>query len=681
MSSYEEPIDPQLIEQTKRQIQTLVSEIAQLTKQNIAPGEFYSEFLNRVVTALAAVGGAVWTTTDGGPLSLQYQINIQQTNLPQNEENQKRHGQLIYKAFSSGEGILVPPHSGFGEGEAGNPTDFLLVIAPLRTDLESVGLIEIFQRSEAAPQVQQGYLRFLAQMCELAADYLKSHQLRHYSDRQVLWARLEDFTRAVHASLEPVETAYTIANEGRRLIECDRVSVALRKGNHCKIESVSGQDVFDKRSNTIRLLGRLASAVVATGDPVWYTGDTQDMAPQVEEAVQEYVDEAHSKMIAVLPLGRPKPDQEIDAADRDDAEAPIGALIIEQIEDNRVAPSLSQRVDVVCRHSSTALANAMEHQNLFLMPVWRAIGKSRFLVRARTLPKTISISLAVLIAIVLMIVLPWSFELHSKGTLEPIDRRDIFAGVDGVVCEIPKEIEQGAVVRKGDLLIRLRNTDLEVNQADIEGQKITAREHVNAIQHLLQVANRSEDKSRLYGELAEAKQKLQSLESQTELFKIKMAELEVRSPIDGQVVTWDLHNRLMLRPVQKGQLLLRVANPGGDWHLELHMAEDRMGHIARAELLANVKEKKLPVTYILATEPGSPHQGEVVEIQRSAEVRGEEGNTVLIKVSMNKGDVAEADLLPGASVSAKVYCGSRSLGYVLFHDLIAFVQSRILFRL
>ena len=34
-------------------------------------------------------------------------------------------------------------------------------------------------------------------------------------------------------SWSPIETAYTIANEGRRLIECDRVSVAIRKGKKC----------------------------------------------------------------------------------------------------------------------------------------------------------------------------------------------------------------------------------------------------------------------------------------------------------------------------------------------------------------------------------------------------------------------------------------------------------------
>ncbi len=285
--SYVLPPDAGEVERTRRQIQTLIGEISQLSRQNVAPGQFYGEFLNRVVSALAAIGGVVWTTGENGQLALQYQVNLQQTGLLEDEEKQKSHSRLLYKLLNNpdvagGNGALVPPHSGFGDEEAANPTEYLLVFGPLRTDLEMVGLIEIFQRPETAPQVQQGYLRFLVQVCELAGDFLKSHQLRHFSDRQVLWARLEDFTRTVHSSLEPIETAYTIANEARRLIECDRVSVAIRKGNRCTIEAVSGQDIFDKRSNTIRLLGRLASAVVATGEPVWYAGDTRDMAPQVE---------------------------------------------------------------------------------------------------------------------------------------------------------------------------------------------------------------------------------------------------------------------------------------------------------------------------------------------------------------------------------------------------------------
>ena len=87
--SYQQPPDENLIEQTRRQIQALVGEISQFARQNVAPGQFYDEFLNRVVSALAAIGGVVWTTGENGQLALQYQLNLQQTGLLADEEKQK----------------------------------------------------------------------------------------------------------------------------------------------------------------------------------------------------------------------------------------------------------------------------------------------------------------------------------------------------------------------------------------------------------------------------------------------------------------------------------------------------------------------------------------------------------------------------------------------------------------
>ena len=160
--STEQPLDPQLIEQTKQQIRSLVGEISQLTKTEISPEEFYGEFLTRVVSALAAVGGVVWTVNQDGQLALQYQINLQETRLRESEEAQAQHSRLLYKVFSGGEGLLAPPHSGAEDGEqAGNPTDFLLVFGLLKTDLETAGVVEIFQRTDAALSAQKGYLRFL----------------------------------------------------------------------------------------------------------------------------------------------------------------------------------------------------------------------------------------------------------------------------------------------------------------------------------------------------------------------------------------------------------------------------------------------------------------------------------------------------------------------------------------
>jgi multidrug efflux pump subunit AcrA (membrane-fusion protein) len=690
--SIEQPLDPQLIEQTKQQIRSLVAEIAQLTKTEVAPEEFYGQFLPRVVSALAAVGGAVWTLNPEGRLALQYQINIQETNLRESEERQAQHGRLLYKTISGGEALLVPPFSGPGDVDgsdgdvpAANPTEFLLLLALLKTDLENVGVVEIFQRSDSSATTQKGYLRFLVQMCDLAGDFLKSHQLRHFSDRQSLWTQLEDFTRTVHISLDPREAAYTIANEGRRLIECDRVSVAIRKGRKCHIEAVSGQDLFDKRSNMIRLLGKLATAVVASGDPIWYTGDTRDLPPQVEDALQEYVDEAHSKTVAVLPLRRPPPPEEDDPKKRVERDEPIGALIVEQIEDSRVSQSLTHRSDVVCQHSSTALANALEHQNLFLMPVWRALGKTRWIVEARTLPKTLSIAAAVLALLLVLGFWPADFTLEGKGTLEPVVRRNVFTQTDGIVeDEIPKGIVHGAFVKKDQLLLKLRSTQVETTLTEVVGKLRATEEELRSVQRELATGRmlKPEERNRLIGRQSELKQTLESLKSQWALYKIKQAQLEVRSPIDGQIITWDLRNRLLTRPVQSGDQLMQVCDPADRWRLEVHMPENRMGHISNAQ--RTMKNENLDVSYILALEPGKTRHGKIEEVNRSAEVRGDEGNTVLIYVTLDKAELEQLreqqKLRQGAAVTAKVHCGRRALGYVLLHDLIEFIQSRVLFR-
>ena len=130
--SSEQSLDPQLIEQTKHQIRMLVNEISQLAKSEVAPEEFYGEFLPRVVSALAAIGGAVWVLEDQGRLTLGYQINLQQTRLRDSEEDQIRHGRLLHRVLTSGEGSLIAPQSGATDDEQGaNPTDFLLVLAPI----------------------------------------------------------------------------------------------------------------------------------------------------------------------------------------------------------------------------------------------------------------------------------------------------------------------------------------------------------------------------------------------------------------------------------------------------------------------------------------------------------------------------------------------------------------------
>jgi multidrug resistance efflux pump len=678
-------VDPDAVLRAKQEIQSLIREIAQLAKSDVEPAAFYEALLSRVVEALAATGGAVWTLDESGQLQLAYQINLTKTDLHEHPERQAQHARLLGQILQADRPSLVPPNSGLGDAAASsaaaNPTDSLLVVAPLKSDAGAQGVLEVFQRVGARTSTQRGYLRFLVQVAELAGDYLKGRRLRSFVDKQSLWEQLETFTREVHQHLDTRQTAFTVVNEGRRLIGCDRVSVLIRDAHRYRTLAISGQDSIDRRSNTVSRLERLAARVCATGESCWFTGDTSEMPPQVENAMQAYVDLSHAKLVAVLPLAKSTHASQADGEGepRSKTASPariIGALVVEQIEDSQPRDGLLKRVEVLREHSGTALANAAEHQSLFLMPVWKALGKAKWVVQARTLPKSIAV-LAVLAAVVLgLLVIPADFELESRGVLQPAVQRDVFAGIDGVVIDVPAD--HGKQVEAGAPLAMLRNTELEVRLTDLVGRREATGEQMRSMERaMLDQARLSVDEqNRLSGELVQLRKTYESLSRQINLLTQKQQQLAVKSPIAGQVVTWQVRERLLRRPVRQGQILMRVADPVGDWQLELHVPEDRMGHIAKA---AAASDEPLRVEYIVATNPGQTFEGRIVEMHSAAELRGEEGNTVLVRVAIDRRDLA--DLRPGASVTARIDCGSRSLGYVWLHDVIGFVQSKILFRL
>jgi hypothetical protein len=675
------------VQRAKREIQALVQEVSELSRSDISPLEFYDKMLNKVVAALAAPGGAVWTVADNGGMQLTYQIDFRQTGLVDDQNGQLQHGRLLRQVLEGTEGAVVAPHSGAGEvsdnseDAASNPTDFLLVLAPVFNDQGPQGVVEIFQRPGARIATQRGYLRFLLQICEFAGDFL-----RHLAEKQTLWEQLETFTRTAHEKLDVRQTAYTIANEGRRLIGCDRVSVAILRGSRCRIEAVSGQDTFDKRSNVTTLLGKLATAVTRTSEDVWYSGDTSDMAPQVEEALDAYVDEAHTKAIAILPLAQPGFEDPAATAEEQEENVyrkpppMIGALLVEQMVDSRPPEGFMQRVEVVRSHSATALANALEFEGLFLMPLWRLLGKSTKLFRGRTLPKTLLVLALVIGAVAAAIFVPYDFTLEGGGRLRPEIRRNVYAQLDGDVKQVL--VEHDSQVTKDQLLVVQRSVDLDKQWEEVNGQLMQTNADLESTnRELINDEELSEaDKTQKVAHLGQLNQRAISLREQRRLLDLKKEMLEVRSPIDGRVVTWKLQEQLLGMPVGRGQRLMEIADPEGDWELEVSMPEARMGHIAEAW---EKSDGDLRVAFILATHPADKFEGRVMEIHRSAEVRGEEGNVVLLRVAFDQQALRDVVSNPkiGAEATVKVYCGKESIGYVWLHDLINFIRAKILFRL
>ncbi|MFM8635315.1 MAG: efflux RND transporter periplasmic adaptor subunit [Planctomycetia bacterium] len=691
-------VDSQSVEQARQQIRALVEEIEMLSRSDMAEADFFRGLLDRVLEAMGAVAGRVWLAGEQGRFEPLCHSGMQGTGLTDTPDSQQSHGQLVQSLVANPTGLLVPPRASLegadGKVIATNPTDLLVIASPIDRAGSRAGLLEVFHHPNEVA-VQQGYLKFLDQVSAVAGGYLERRQLRTLDAQQATLAQVDRFSRAVHETLDPVSTAFILANEARRIIGCDRVSVLVKRRRKLRLEAVSGQESIERRATAVQAIEMLVRVVAKAGDPLWHPDPSRELPPQIEEELEAYIDESHASAMAIIPLERPRPTPVVkpggvdavavakaEAAPRETPE-PIGAIVAEWFTASSFDGGKRARVELVAEHGKVALANAIDHTAIPFYTVLNALGKSRVLLTARNLPRTVLAGISGLAAILALILVPADLRLEGKGTLEPVHRRDVFAEIDGVVERLETSLEHGAEVKEGQLLATLRNTDLEVSITDVLGRKASSEQQLVATRRALLEDTKitADERARMAGRAAQLEREIESLAQQLQLYETKKKDLQVRSPIDGVIVTWQIRDRLLLRPVEKGQVLMRVADKTGPWELEIHMPDDRLGYVNRAAADARAAGRELKVDYIIATDPGTRHHGSVREIHEQAEVRGEQGNTVLVRVTIDPTRHEKEELGAGASVTARINCGKRSLGFVWFHDVLAFIQQQVFFRL
>jgi hypothetical protein len=690
--------ESQDVYRAKAHIYAIVDEVVAMSRGDLSEAAFAKAMLERVLQAMEGVAGVVWLVNERGMTEAASHIGLEAVGFAASEESQKKNLGLVQSLMASPTGLLVPGGASLsaadGKAVATNETPFTVIAAPIDRGSARAGLIEIFQYP-FDEQTERGYLEFVSRMAMVAGDFLQRRQIAVIDVQQAALTQVERFARAVHESLDPVATAFTLANEARRIIGCDRVGVLVKRRRKLRLEAVSGQETVERRANEVRAIEELARVVARAGEPLWHPDPSRELPPQIEEELENYIDQSHTTALAIIPLEKPRPTPVVkpggvDAVAVAKAEAapatvpqPIAALVVEWFKASSIDAAQKAKVDLVAAHGRVAVANSLVHTSLPLYPLINLVGKSRVLTTARNLPRTLLVVVAILAGLLTLIFVPAELRLEGKGTLEPVHRREVFAGIDGVVEMIEEGVEHGAVVKAEQPLARLRNTEVDVAITDVLGRKAASEEQLRATrQSLLEDQKISADERvRLEGRARQFEREIESLEQQWKLWEARRADLVVKSPIDGVIVTWQVRDRLMLRPVEKGQVLMSVADKTGPWELEVHLPDDRLGHVNRAYAEARAAGRDLEVDYIVATDPGTRHRGTVREIHEQAEVRGDQGNTILVRVMIDPKRHDKESLGAGASVTARIACGQRPLGYVWFHDVLAFIRTQVFFRL
>ena len=201
-----------------------------------------------------------------------------------------------------------------------------------------------------------------------------------------------------------------------------------------------------------------------------------------------------------------------------------------------------------------------------------------------------------LLVLLVLVLWPARFTLEAKGTLEPVERQDVFAGIDGVVEDL--NVAHGDKVAKDQLLVKLRNTDLDVAIDDVQGKRLADQRAVGAdpagIARGREDAAASRSGIRLAGEQAELKQKLISPRTTSWRSTRRSSwNWTSRAPSTAwwSPGTCGTGCRSIGR-CSGARCCCAWPIPTAPWQLELHMPENHMGHVAEHSRRSTSKSRE-----------------------------------------------------------------------------------------
>ena len=662
------------VEQVKARLRAVADQIKTLAGAGGPPEQFFRPFLQSLVSALHAHGGVVWDV-DGDRIKPAHVVGGEILAPLDEPEAAALNQKLVIDSLVAEQSAAY-----HNSTEVGLPEQFTLLVIPVKANGNTVCAVEIVQRGDISPAAREGYARFVERMCAHATAFLEAKTAgESVLNTDGFWTDFESAVLDMQRYPEVKHVCGVAANDGKRLLDVQRVSVAVKKGKKTTVIASSGVDEVQKRADQTRSLGKLAGEAIRLGQPVIFNGSTEAFSKKMAGLIDSHVLLANTRYLMLVPLFA-NDRRRIDVEPTDEEarrtlpkRKPIGCLIVEQLSDGNPPADIEKRAHLLADHTAAALSNARSFSQIPMYSTLRSAGALRDWFHGRKLMKLL-LGLAVAAAVITaLLVVPWEYRVKADGRLMPVRQDRVFTSVDGTVTEIL--VASGQAVSEGDLLLRLENPELDEEIVDLQGKIAETREQLNALE--IRSNERFDDRNEmleLSAQYNETRLQESSLQRQLEIDLIRKGQLEIRAPKDGVVATFQLDQLLRGRPVSRGELLLEIMQPDGPWQLEVLVPEHRLGHIEQG--FREKETRALPVKYVLATNTDRTLEGELTKIATRSDVSTEAGTSVVeMHVGVDDSEIPTRTI--GAEVTAKIECGQRTLGYVLFGDVIEFLQRHL----
>ncbi|MCP4169664.1 MAG: efflux RND transporter periplasmic adaptor subunit [Fuerstiella sp.] len=503
---------------------------------------------------------------------------------------------------------------------------------------------------------RQTFIEGAGAVVDVVGSWLSRHLMSTYESLLTAQTQLVNTIGRLHLSPTINAAASVMAQDGPAALGRCRIAVLSRRGSRYRIDAVTGVRSPNMEAETVRALEDVVNRNRFSQDPIatseWRTLNEID-DPGVAGAVSVLqLSDVTAIRVASLTASSHAPDNTPSPPVNTSSAVGVPpdlapAVISVEVFGNSERPNeqlLRQLVDA----AGPVFAKMHRRQRTLLTRIIHG-GRSRWLAAA-----------AVLLG--LLSVCPANFEIEASGQIVSTSQRRLFAPENGTIDEVRFQNEDSVLAAQ--ILLKLSSPELELENRTVQGDIDTTTARLASV-HATRLSGGD---PQLSGEEAQLKQQLQNLKEQKALVEKQLASLEITAPFAGTVFRRDSQQELMSRPVQRGQLLLEIVPADSAWRLDISIPDNAMAYVTSAR---DSSEELLPVRYVIRSAPEHDWTTTLTSIDSAIETHD---GLMTCQATALLTSMPLTNLRPGTTVTARIGCGRRSLGFVMFREVIEFWQ-------
>lgn len=695
-----------LIDQARQEISAIVREVASAARTHQGRDPYLRFLADRILRAMAAHGVVIWSVEDAASDLADWRYVVEHrlgtvTDHGLDETGRSVHDGLLIEVAGQHSPVVVPATPGASDVNVpANPTSHPAALVPVSIDPDSPlpnCLIEVFLEPGGSPASQRGSLRFLAQMADLAGEFLRAEHLRSLTRRLSQMnqcARAVDRLQTLSATTQ-VEAAWVDATA--ELLECPRVALCRVDEGRPRIVAVSHVDRIDQSSeaaqaireaatSTMRSKGSLALAVVSIAEsPRNALGNDQEIQGQNSAIERRKADRRTSqadhhpvrphwvvslqgdsrwRMVLLQRQGdsllTKEPDQE------------TTAVLERVLVGGQLAWAAADRVEAIPGGKWWNRLTAVPP------PVNRPGASSGEVVASALLPaasvspvrRRIALFTAMAMSAALLLWVPIPSVISVTGVIRPLELDTYHTRHDATVQTI--HVDHGQTVRQGDLLATLWSGDLSQKQTSLLGRRAVLVQKRDQVNRKLIASNGSVDGSAGLPGSDEIDEEIMSIDEQLKIISQSQDDLVLRARRDGRVDAWRVHERLSDRPLRRGDAVLSVIATDTTWVADATIPQRRVQRIDQAIQHQRLSAEVAPRWSADQSQTATAHRfGPVV----TDPVDGTPG--VILRLTLAQTPRLGNQPLVETPARITVDCGRTSVGSFLFEDVMGWFKTRV----